>query len=691
MDSTDGARPQRVAPVGIGIFDLEGNTTWTDDVLRRSLGYSHEEFAAMSFTAYAHPDEVEATRGRFAQLVKGEIDHCTIETRFIRKDGGTLWGALTFSLVRDANGNPDFMIGVYQDITDRKWIEGAPHAEEQRARLQVERIPAIVYVAEPGAMGRWLYVSPQVEAILGFTADEWMADPGLWRQQLHPHDRDEVVAGEERALLAANPEAGTFSNTYRMLHRDGSTVWVRDDAMMLWDREGHATFHGVLVDVTAQKLLEERLEHQAFHDSLTGLPNRKLFHDRIGHALSQRHTGQLVVLFIDLDNFKTVNDSLGHAGGDEVIVATARRLQKCARAGDTAARLGGDEFALLVEDLTSPQVAALADRVLDALSEPLDFNGRIVTIGASVGIAVAGTQDSSEALLRNADLAMYAAKLQGGCRHVLYEPTMLTTVDPFGLEAALRVALTDGAITLAYQPIVDLRTGAVIGLEALARWSEGHLGDVPPSRFIPVAEATGLIHELGHWAIEKACHDLTDWRSARRTNAYVSVNVSPVQFDDDKFASSVVHILRECGLEPSALVLEVTEGVLLVEASRRSLRELRSQGVRVAIDDFGTGYSSLGYLRQLSVDIVKIDQTFLHPLEGNSAEPAFLSAIIRLAETLHLDTICEGIEAPGQLTDVKASGCGYGQGYLLARPGPIADVPATIDVAHRATLPSGRH
>ena len=491
-------------------------------------------------------------------------------------------------------------------------------------------------------------------------------------------------------MVAANAEEITDSSTYRMIRRDGSTVWVRDDAMILWDREGRATFHGVLVDVTNEKLLEERLEHQAFHDSLTGLPNRKLFHDRVGHALSRRRTGQLVVLFVDLDNFKTVNDSLGHARGDEVIVATARRLQKCARAGDTAARLGGDEFALLVEELTAPQVTALADRVLDALSEPLELDGRKVNIGASVGIAVAGTQDTSEALLRNADLAMYEAKLQGGGRHMLYEPTMLATVvNRFRLEAALRIALTDGAITLAYQPIVDLRIGAVVGLEALARWSDGHLGDVPPSRFIPVAEATGLIHELGHWAIEKACRDLTEWRSTRHTNAYVSVNVSPVQFDDDQFASSVVRILRECDLEASALVFEVTEGVLLVEASRRSLRELRSHGIRVAIDDFGTGYSSLGYLRQLSVDMVKIDQTFLRPLEANSGEPAFLRAIIRLAETLHLDTICEGIETPGQLADVIASGCGYGQGYLLAWPGPIAQVPATIDVDGRATRSTG--
>ena len=388
------------------------------------------------------------------------------------------------------------------------------------------------------------------------------------------------------------------------------------------------------------------------------------------------------MLFIDLDDFKTVNDSFGHDCGDEVLVAAAHRLQSCARAGDTVARLGGDEFALLVDDVTTAHVTAVADRVLDALSEPpVEFSGHTTTLGASIGIAVAGQGETSETLLRNADLAMYEAKVGGRSRYVVYEPVMHTkVVNRFRLEAALQTAVADGAISLAYQPIVDLRTGAVVGLEALARWSDPALGDVPPSQFIPVAEATGLIHELGHWAIEQACRELTEWRSAQGTKAYVSVNVSPLQLESDQFASSVAHILLNHGLEPSALVLDVTEGMLLVERSRESLRELRAHGVRVAIDNFGTGYSSLSYLRQLPVDLVKINQKFLHPLEDDSADPAFLRAIIRLAETLHLDSICEGIETPGQLCDLRVARCGFGQGDFLARPGPLVDVPATIEV-----------
>jgi len=579
-------------------------------------------------------------------------------------------------------------------ISDRKLFEGDPRAVGRRSQLQVERVPAIVYVAEPGPNGRWLYVSPQIEAILGFTAQQWMANPDLWLQLIDPQDkRSSVLAksalAEEKDLLANRAEDKVYSDTYRLRHRNGETVWVRDDAMVLWDSQGHATWHGVLVDVTREKHLEERLQHQALHDALTGLPNRKLFQDRVRQALWKPHTGQIAVLFIDLDNFKTVNDRFGHAGGDEVIAAAGRRIQSCAREGDTASRVGGDEFALLVEAVTIEDVTALANRVIAGLSKTeVAFSRQTLTIGASIGIAIAGPGETTETLLRSADLAMYEAKRQGRGRHVLYEPTLYATARNHSrLREALQTALADDVITLAYMPIVDLGTGAVAGVEALARWSDRQLGEVPPSQFIQVAEETGLIHELGHWVIEQACRDLADWRSVHSAEVYVSVNASPLQLENDQFASSVVQSLLDHGLEPSALVLEVTEGMLLVERGRQSLRELRAHGIRVAIDDFGTGYSSLSYLRHLPVDMVKIDQTFLSPIEDNTTDPAFLRAIIRLAETLHLVTICEGVETAGHVCNLRAAGCGYGQGDFLARPGPLADVPAIFELGSRPLIP----
>jgi diguanylate cyclase (GGDEF)-like protein/PAS domain S-box-containing protein len=671
-------------PVGIGIFDLQGRTTWTNDVLRQALGYGADELAAMSFADLTHLDDRKASLDSFARMVAGKIDSFATEMHLIRKDGEILWVALTMSLVAEVDGHPSYAIGLTREITEGRLLESDAGGLDQRSQLQVERVPAIVYVAEPGPNGRWLYVSPQIEPILGFSAAEWMADPGLWLKQLHPDDRAVTLSEEERLIMSRRDET-IYSDTYRLIHRTGATVWVRDDAMALWDQDGRATWHGVLVDVTREKQLEERLEHQAFHDPLTGLPNRQLFHDRVGHALGRRKRGEMAVLFIDLDNFKTVNDSFGHACGDEVIVAVADRLRSCARSEDTAARIGGDEFALLVEDMNVVQVNALAERVLAALgNKPVEFSGRSATIGASIGIAVAGSGATTETLLRNADLAMYQAKLRGGYRAVLYQPAMhASVVNRFRLEAALQTALSKGAITLAYQPIVDLRTGAVVGFEALARWSDPVLGEVPPAEFIPVAEEIGLIHELGRWAIDRACSELTDWRAERGTRAYVSVNVSPLQLDNDRFASSVIAIVAAYDLEPSALVLEVTEGVLLVERSRQSLRELRSHGIRVSIDDFGTGYSSLSYLRQLPVDMVKIDQSFLGPQVDGMVEPDFLKVIVRLAESLHLATIGEGIETRGQLSDLQSAHCGHGQGYLLGRPGLLSDFPAAVQVTAR--------
>ncbi|NYI42744.1 putative bifunctional diguanylate cyclase/phosphodiesterase [Demequina lutea] len=672
-----------LAPVGIGLVDFEGRTTMTNSALRRMLGYSPEEFAAMSWTEFTHPDDIEPNAVLSRQLSAGDIDHFTMEKRFLRKDGGYLWTALTVSLMRDADGNPDYEIGMTLDITKRKRLESDLRAAEERSRLLVERVPAVVYVAEPGTRGRWLYVGPQIERMLGFTAQEWMADPGLWLRQLHPSDRDEALADKQHMIIAGTM-AEPHSDTYRLHRRDGTPVWVRDDAMVLHDQDGTPTVQGVLVDVTQEKELEGRLAHQAFHDSLTGLPNRRLFGDRVDRALANPAWagggGGVTVVFIDLDNFKTVNDSFGHACGDEVIVEAARRIKACARDRDTAARLGGDEFALLLENVTIGQARALADRILATLHDtPVEFSVGTVIVGASVGIAVAEPDETTETLLRNADLAMYQAKLRGRGRYAVYESGMHQgAVAQFRLAAALQTAVAAEAITLAYQPIADLHTGVVVGLEALARWSDPELGDVPPSAFIPVAEQTGLIQELGGQVIVRACGDAARWRVATGSDAYVSVNVSPLQLDDDEFPGFVVAALRIHDLDPTSLVLEVTEGLLLQERSLETLRDIRAHGVRVAIDDFGTGYSSLSRLRELPVDMVKVDQAFVSSVESTGADPSFLQAIIRLAETMHLVTIAEGIETTTQLGELQATACAYGQGYLLARPGPIDGIPAAL-------------
>ncbi|WNM28465.1 EAL domain-containing protein [Demequina capsici] len=682
----------QLAPVGIGLVDSVGRTSMTNGALHRMLGYTPEEFATLSWSDYTHPDDIPVNLELSRRLAAGEIDSFEMEKRFRRKDGGWIWVALTVSLVRQADGSPAYEIGIAMDITERKRLVSDLRAAEERYRVLVERVPAVVYSAAPGAFGRWHYVSPQIETMLGFTAQEWMSDPGLWWRQVDPAAREGLIAGEH-LMLADGSSTERRSDTYRMFRRDGSSLWVRDDAVVLYDHAGTPTIQGVLVDVSQEKDLEAQLGHDAYHDSLTGLPNRSRFRESVDEALAAptREGRGTVVLFVDLDNFKTVNDSFGHATGDEVIIAAAGRIRSCARERDVAARLGGDEFGLVLRDATVEEASALADRILDSLhGAPIAFSGGTVIVGASIGIAVACADETAGTLLRNADLAMYQAKARGRGRHAVYEPSMHEgAVEQFRLAEALQLAVATGAITLEFQPIVELHSGATAGIEALARWHDPELGTVPPSIFIPVAEQAGLIHELGRQVLVRACAELAQWREHTGGDAYAAVNVSPLQLEDDTFPDFAMTVLRDQGLEPRDLVLEVTEGLLLEERSRTTLGALRSHGVRVAIDDFGTGYSSLNRLRQLPVDMIKIDQAFVSPVGSDEGDGAFLRAIIGLAQTLHLTIVAEGIETPHQLDELKATSCSFGQGYLLARPGPITAIPVTLNRSSPLTVEDG--
>ncbi len=404
------------APVGIGLVALDGRTPLTNDTLRVLLGYSEQEFADLPFAQYTHPDDIEPNAVLFAQMAAGSLDWFHMEKRFLRKDGSAMWADLTVSLVRDAQGRPDYAIGMTQDITERKRLADELRAAELHYRLLVEHVPAVVYVAEPGADGRWRYVSPRIEPMLGYTAQEWMDDPELWASRVHPDDLARVLAYEDE-VSHSGVQAETFpSLTYRMRHRDGRLIWVRDDAMILREGDERPAFHGVLVDVTPEKELEERLAHMVDHDPLTGLVNRPHFHRLVDQALAGRSwTGSVAVLYVDLDGFKGVNDGYGHATGDRVLGAVAGRLLASAPEGATVARLGGDEFALLV--LAERDVAAVAARVSDAVRDVrVAVAGQPVHVTASVGYAVAERWHTTELLLHDADQAMYRAKVAGGAR-----------------------------------------------------------------------------------------------------------------------------------------------------------------------------------------------------------------------------------------------------------------------------------
>jgi diguanylate cyclase (GGDEF)-like protein/PAS domain S-box-containing protein len=439
-------------------------------------------------------------------------------------------------------------------------------------------------------------------------------------------------------------------------------------------------------DITEQHRLERELQHLAFHDSLTGLANRTLFDDHVTQALRrQARTGGLVgVAVVDLDGFKHVNDSLGHPAGDKLLVAVADRFCSTLREVDTIARLGGDEFAMLVDGLDSPaQAGRIGERILESLSQTLRLAERKVTIGASVGIAVGtGTRTGFDDLLGHADAAMYRAKHEGKGCYRIFEPAMHTAVvDRLNLEQALRKATATRVLSVYYQPVVAARTGRVVSFEALARWDDSERGFVPPDVFVPLAEEAGLILDIGRSVLLDACRQAMIWHATfPQIQTGVAVNVSGRQLVDSSFVTVVKETLTRTGLDPHALTLEITESILAADTGRviAMLDDLRRIGVRIAIDDFGTGYSSFATLSDMPVDTLKIDKRFIDKILNDRRGRGLVEAIVRIAHTLELDTIAEGVELPQQQQSLIELGCEYLQGYLFARPMPAQDICAYL-------------
>jgi diguanylate cyclase (GGDEF)-like protein len=471
-----------------------------------------------------------------------------------------------------------------------------------------------------------------------------------------------------------------FESEFRIRHEDGSYHWMLSRALAVFDGERAIRMAGSQADVTKRKVAEERLFHDAFHDSLTGLPNRALFTDRLGRSLwraRRREEYRFAVVVLDLDRVKLINDSLGHVAGDRLLLALARRIEECLRAGDSAARVGGDEFAVLIDDLPDPADAIrVVTRLQQSLREPMTLGGQEVYTTASIGIAFhTDRYERPEDMLRDADTAMYAAKAAGGSRYQVFDQGMHErAVQRLQIESSIRRAIERQELRAYYQPVVSLSTGRLRGFEALIRWEHPERGLILPAEFIPIAEETGLIHKIGRWILREACDQLARWSRELRTPEplSVSVNLSGRQLTESDLVMGTLRILEDTGLYAEQLTLEITESAVMQDPdnARERLGELRSLGIGISIDDFGTGYSSLSYLHRLPLTALKIDRTFVSAMSENVREAQICHAIVTLAHNLGLTVIAEGIETKEQRQRLRELHCEYGQGFHFAVPLP---------------------
>jgi len=549
-----------------------------------------------------------------------------------------------------------------------------------------EGVPTVSYVYEPGINGQCLYISPSVERVLGFAQEDWIADGGLWDRLLHPEDADRVLSAEEEC--ARSGEA--LVQEYRISRADGRVIWIRDEMTVVRGADGchEPLFFGAFMDVTDRKRMEAELERLALYDSLTGLPNRALFSDRLEQAIAHRaRTHAIAVYFLDVDRFKRINDSLGHVAGDEVLREVAARVQRLLRPEDTVARFGGDEFTVLCESIGGVlEAVGVADRLQREIAQPLRAGGAELRLSASIGIAMAepGEETDHSRLVEDADAAMYRAKERGGARTELFDMAMRErALDAISIEQELSRGLERDELRLYYQPLVSLSSGEMVGAEALIRWEHPERGLLSPDKFLPIAEESGLIVQVGAWAVGEACRRLRDWdrRNGGPSNFSLAVNLSARELTHPDVVPTVLNAVHRSALDPHRLTIEVTESTAMADRDSgfRALRELHEAGVRIAIDDFGTGYSSLDHLREMPADVLKIDRSFVAGMSANSPDTALVAAAIAMGRALEMEVVAEGIETSEQVADLRELGCPLGQGYLFARPLPPEELDGLLE------------
>ena len=676
------------AGVGMAFTGLDDQYIRVNRRFADMLGYTVEEMRRLGPADVANKEHAGGWLKRRKALLSGTAGEVTSETEYVRKDGSVVWVSVVTSAIHNDKGKAQYFVSVVQDISARRGAELALRESEEKFRQLADNIPEIFWITD--ARQRKLhYLSPGFASLTGMRLADVLRRPRSWLQVVHSEDRERV-----RLARKALPEA-EYNIEYRIVLADGTLRWVHDQAFPVRDAQGKVyRIAGIGADVTHRKEAEEKLVYLAHYDGLTGLPNRVLFFDRLKQTLAQAgRRGMLAaVMFLDLDRFKVVNDTLGHAVGDDLLRQVAQRLSACTRMGDTVARFSGDEFVLIVNDLQSAEDARhIAQKVLLAFAEPFRVGGHEVFVSTSIGISMYPSDcEDEQALLKNADTAMYRAKESGRNNFQFYTREMnARAMYRLNLENSLRHALEREEFRLHYQPKACLHTGQITGVEALLRWERPDHGLISPAEFVPLLEDTGLIVPVGEWVLREACRQVEAWRCAGREPVSVAINISARQFAARNLGEIIKRVLDEHSADPRHIELELTESLLMVntEEAVRTLTYLKSLGLRLSIDDFGTGYSSLSYLKRFPIDALKIDRSFIDEITTDIDDATITRAVIGMAHNLGLKVVAEGVETEAQLSFLSANGCDEAQGYYFARPQPAAELTQWLGQSRPAFPP----
>lgn len=653
------------APVGIAHVGERGQLILVNERLTEMLGYSQQELMNLNFKSLCN-SSWQSYRERLEKLLCSNGDYCEYELPLIHKDQKKIWTRITVAPLREATGKLKHFIHVVEDISKKR------EAEENLKLAATVFDNSAEAIIVTGPDGTILSVNKSFSKMTGYTGHEVIGqNPRILSAKVHDPEFYKL-------MWTALDSSGLWQGEVWNRRKNGEVypTWLTISAVR--DAEGKITnYVGISQDITSRKETEERLNYMANHDALTNLPNRTLFNDRLNNALArgERYGANLAILFLDLDRFKIINDTLGHDIGDLLLQNLARRLSESLRGADTVARWGGDEFIVLLGEIrTGQDGAAAARRILNLFSEPFLLGGQEIFVTASIGISIY-PKDGKDAqtLLSNADTAMYRAKQQGKNNYQFYTAEMnASALERLRLESDLRRALERGEFSLYYQPKINISSGQIVGVEALIRWNHPSRGMIPPQDFIPLAEETGLIVPLGEWVLQTACKQNHEWHAAGISSIRVAVNVSTQQFRKENLTETIDRILQQTNLQNCLLELEITESVMMEDMERAItvMSELSDRGIHFSVDDFGTGYSSLVYLKRFPINILKIDRSLVRHIPSNPDDTAIASAIISLGKSLNLKVVAEGVETQEQLMFFRKQGCDEAQGYLFSHPLP---------------------